>query len=278
MTVWEQKRLLVWGTTYPEFSKKYYETVCSGAIDRDSGRLRRIYPITLRYMKEPFHAFDWIEAKVERNMSDFRPESYRIDQGSIKTVGHIDTNKNGWAERAEWMLRPGNVFRSVAALREAQGADHTSLGLIKPKEVLRFYLRPRPVSDKAEWETHREAAIAQKDLLVDVDAATKDLKYMPIQYRAEFICGDPACSTKHDMSVLDWGTYVLSRKEYARGGAPLAEKNVIAALTKRMDLTKRNAHFILGNTKAHPDAFMVVGFFAPPISAAQKPSTQIPLF
>jgi hypothetical protein len=54
--MWERKQLLVWGTTYPEFSKTYYETVCMGAIDGATGRLMRIYPITLRHMKEPFHA------------------------------------------------------------------------------------------------------------------------------------------------------------------------------------------------------------------------------
>jgi hypothetical protein len=27
--MWTKKRLLIWGTTYPEFSKTYYETVCT---------------------------------------------------------------------------------------------------------------------------------------------------------------------------------------------------------------------------------------------------------
>src|SRR5258707_15707067 len=47
---WIPKRLLIWGTTYPEFSKKYYETVCTGAIDGDTGKLLLIYPATLRYL------------------------------------------------------------------------------------------------------------------------------------------------------------------------------------------------------------------------------------
>jgi len=43
--MWTTTKLLIWGTTYPEFSKTYYETVCTGALDEDTGKLVRIYPI-----------------------------------------------------------------------------------------------------------------------------------------------------------------------------------------------------------------------------------------
>jgi hypothetical protein len=101
---WAQKRLLIWGKTYPEFSAKYYETVCTGAVDGDTGKLVRIYPITLRYAKNPFEMYSWVEAKIERNTSDPRPESFKIEQDSIKVVGRIDT-KDGWVERSKWILR-----------------------------------------------------------------------------------------------------------------------------------------------------------------------------
>jgi hypothetical protein len=39
--VWTTKKLLIWGKTYPEFSKSYYETVCTGAVDEESLRHRR---------------------------------------------------------------------------------------------------------------------------------------------------------------------------------------------------------------------------------------------
>lgn len=62
--MWKKRRLLIRGTTYPEFSKTYNETVCTGALDGDTGKLVRIYPITLRQMKEPFSAYQWIEGEV----------------------------------------------------------------------------------------------------------------------------------------------------------------------------------------------------------------------
>lgn len=261
---WTRKKLLIWGKTYPEFSEKYYETVCTGALDVETGNLIRLYPITLRYMKEPFKAYDFVEAEIERNSSDPRPESYKINQESIKVVGHLDP-KNGWAARSGYLLRERNVFKSVEALRDAQKRDATSLGMVRPKEVGRVYCQKRPESDRAEWEAHRARALAQKDLFVDAEAETKDLVYMPVQYRACFRCDDPLCQIEHDMSILDWGTYALSRSQFAIGGHSKAERDVIAQIEKVMDLTKHDPYFFLGNTKAHPQAFTIVGMYYPPI-------------
>lgn len=262
---WENRRLLIWGKTYPEFSAKYYETVCTGAVDAETGRLVRIYPITLRYMKEPFKTYDWVDARIEKNPSDARPESFRIDQDSIKVVSHLDT-KDGWAERTRWILREGNIFKSVEALRESQAKNDTSLGLVRPKEIRRVYCKKRPESDRVEWDEHRARALAQRDLFVDAETETKDLAYMPVQYRACFRCDDPACSTEHDMSILDWGVYALSRKQYAARGPSMAERDVIDQIERSMNLATKDAYFFLGNTKPHPQNFMIVGLYYPPKS------------
>jgi hypothetical protein len=261
--MWAKKRLLIWGTTYPEFSKKYYETVCTGAVDSDTGKLFRLYPITLRHMKEPFAAYDWIEAEVEKNTADYRPESFKIRQDTITIGEHLGT-KDGWAERSKWVLRRGNVFRSVEALKAAESADHTSLGVVKPRRISHVYAKRRPQSERHEWDEHREQAIRQRDLFVDAEAKTKDLVFIPVQYRVEFECNDSAC-TGHDMSILDWGTYALSRRQFAERGAVQAELDVITKINEMMDPAKRDAHFFLGNTKSHPQNFMIVGMYYPPI-------------
>jgi hypothetical protein len=262
--MWEKKKLLIWGKTYPEFSKTYYETVCTGAIDTDTGSLVRIYPVTLRYMKEPFKTYDFIEAEVERNSADFRPESFRIRQDTIHVTGHLDTDKAGWAERVRHVVTEGNVFASVEALQVAEARDHTSLGLIKPKEITRIYMKKRPEADRQEWEEQRARALDQKDLFVDAETETKDLRFMPVQYRACFRCDDSACSTEHDLSILDWGVYALSRRQYAARGPEMAERDVIEKLKELLDPSKREPYFYLGNTKAHTRSFMIVGIFHPP--------------
>jgi hypothetical protein len=260
---WTPKKLLIWGKTYPEFSEKYYETVCTGAVDPDSGQLVRIYPITLRYLAEPFKSYDWVEARIERNASDPRPESFKIDQDSIKVVGHVNT-KDGWGERNKWVLHDGNVFRSMEALRSAQSRDGSSLGLVRPKQIRHIYCKKRPESDRKEWDEHRARALAQKELFVDAETETKDLVYMPVQYRARFSCDDPQCTAEHDLSIHDWGIYALSRRQYATRGAAMAEKDVVAKINEMMDAAKREPYFFLGNTKAHPQSFMIVGLYYPP--------------
>jgi hypothetical protein len=269
--MWTKAKLLIWGKTYPEFSKTYFETVCTGALDAATGRLIRIYPIRLRYMKEPFRLFDWIEAEIERNASDFRPESFRIREDSIKIVGHIDTKKKDWLERRRWMLGDQNAFASVEALQGAEALDHTSLGLVRPKEIKRIYLRKKPDSERQEWEAQRAIAMEQRELFVDEDTLTRDLHFMPIEYRVRFACNDPACIGEHDFSIRDWGVYVLSRREYAQRGPQVAESKVIEKINELMDPTTRDPYFFLGNTKAHPKNFMIVGFFHPPREKSTTP-------
>jgi hypothetical protein len=82
--VWTTKKLLIWGKTYPEFSKSYYETVCTGAVDEETGKLVRIYPVTLRHMKEPFKTYDWIEAHVEK-----MPERWKCAVARCKDIEHM---------------------------------------------------------------------------------------------------------------------------------------------------------------------------------------------
>jgi hypothetical protein len=156
-SAWESRRLLIWGTTYPEFSKKYYETVCTGAIDETTGKLLRIYPITLRYQIDRFKHYQWIRAEVQRNTSDFRPESHRIRQDSIQ-LEEVIHPKNGWAERSKWVLTPSNVFASLGDLRAAEERDHTSLGLIKPRSIENVRYQRRPPAEREEWEHAREDA------------------------------------------------------------------------------------------------------------------------
>lgn len=275
--MWVRKRLLIWGTTYPEFSKTYYETVCTGALDADTGRLLRIYPITLRHQNEPFRLYDWIEADVMRNTQDFRLESHKINQTTIQVVGHIDT-KNEWAERSSWILKPQNIFSSVEALRAAEATDHTSLGLVKPKSVSKIYARYKPGDERKEWEEARERALLQRDLFVDAQAKTKDLAFMPVQYRIRFMCDDPSCTTEHDCSLLDWGTYVLSRKYYATHGASGAERAVISHLEKMLDPASHESYLYLGNSLAHCRNFMIVGVYYPPKKKPAAKKSQINLF
>lgn len=274
--MWARKRLLIWGKTYPEFSKKHYETVCTGAIDGDTRQLLRIYPITLRYLKEPFSKYQWIEVPVERNTKDPRPESYHIRQEEM-VLGETLGTKRAWADRSEWVLSPGNLYSSVETLWAAQAGKGSSLGLVRPRKIKRFYVRRKHESERKEWEEKREQAINVRELFVDAESRTRDLAFMPITYRVEFLCEDVECKG-HDMSILDWEIYVLSRKLYAQTGDGVAQKKVIEKLYECADTENHDCYFFLGNTQAHPTTFMVVGLYYPPRVVQQTQQEQMNLF
>lgn len=288
--MWERRRLLIWGKTYPEFSTKYYETVCTGAID-ESGALVRIYPVTLRYMKEPFAKYQWIDAEIARNTSDRRPESYRIRQDTIRVGEELSVSSGGakakqraWDERRARILRPEHIYASPWALRDRERTDGTSLGLVKPRTIKRIYTRWKTRADREEWEAHRERALAQRELFVDEESRTRDLQFVPLQYRIEFTAGDDGSETEHDMSVLDWEVYALHRKRYgmwaketgdSREAGQNAESDVRAKLAEMLDPATKDPYFYLGNTLAHPQSFFIVGLFTPP---AKKEPLQRALF
>ena len=50
MPQWVHKKLLILGMTYPAYSQKYTENVCTGGVDAETGRLVRIHPVPRRYL------------------------------------------------------------------------------------------------------------------------------------------------------------------------------------------------------------------------------------
>jgi len=78
--VWKEKDILITVKTYPEYSTKYTETVCTCGILADTMQMIRIYPIKYRYLDgdSKFSKYQWIKAKVRKGKKDPRPESYNI--------------------------------------------------------------------------------------------------------------------------------------------------------------------------------------------------------
>ena len=45
-TMWQRRRILIWGKTRPELSKKYREIVCTGGVFEDTKKTRPLIPYT----------------------------------------------------------------------------------------------------------------------------------------------------------------------------------------------------------------------------------------
>ena len=69
-------RIFITVKTYPTLSEKYDELVCTAGVLED-GSWIRIYPIPFRKLEydQQYKKFQWIEVDVEKNTSDYRPDS-----------------------------------------------------------------------------------------------------------------------------------------------------------------------------------------------------------
>jgi hypothetical protein len=268
MSPWQKKRLLLIAKTYPQWSSRYYETVCCGAIDSETRRLVRIYPLPLRHMQhadgEPFDLtlFSWMDVSGKPNDSDPRPESFkiRIEPEHITEGELIKANAEGWEERRRWTFGQQTVFPSYPALQAAQEANRTSLGFLKPRDVRRVYVEECNASERAEWESRRDRARAQGELYTDGPMA-RELEFVPVRYKIAFTCQQ---GTPHDCWILDWGTYVLHRKMVEKYGDDAGAAKVIQEIEKRLDMENNDPHLLMGNTLDHPKNFSVAGIISPP--------------
>lgn len=266
MADWQRQRILIWGKTRPELSKKHREIVCTGGVFADTLRLVRLYPIPLRFMDDEkvFRKYQWIEAFVMRNDErDARPESFKIRPDDIKVLEAIDTQEGTWEVRSRYVLTADNVFRSVEALKEREDQDKTSLGIVKPAKVTRIFSEVVGASEFARFYADYEAALAQLELTLD-EAERRDVKPLkPSDYRFgyEFSCDDGRCKG-HRMRILDWEIDALYFNMKARHGKSEAVKKVEQALTTYAG-NRHELRFFLGNIASHPKNFTIVGLWYP---------------
>jgi hypothetical protein len=122
-------KVLITVKTYPLPSNKYEELVCTAGI-LENGKWIRIYPIPFRSLpyNDQYNKYDWVKLDLEKNSSDFRPESYRPRRNfdeSIEPLGRVDTSDR-WRERKLFVLQ--EVFTSMTELIElAKGEEKKSL-------------------------------------------------------------------------------------------------------------------------------------------------------
>jgi hypothetical protein len=78
-------RILV--KTFPQPSKAHEETVCCAGISEDGTELLRLFPIRFRRLpkEHQFERFDLVQMTATK-ASDPRPESYRVDEASIRLL------------------------------------------------------------------------------------------------------------------------------------------------------------------------------------------------
>lgn len=255
----------MWGKTRPEMSSKYRETVCTGGIFEDTRSLVRLYPIPLRYLDSEriFSKYQWIEADVQRAAGDPRPESYRINADNIVVQGKIPPDGN-WAARAPWILTPQNQFTSVEALQAKQQRDHTSLGLVKPQQIVQIANTPVPPDEKNAFWNRYHQTVAQLQFEFKEQEPVKPITPPDFRFQIRFTCNDSACTTVHKFSVLDWEIDALySKMRYQKKHPPTEAARKCIESLEDVCGRARDTQFFLGNISNHPQIFTIVGFWYP---------------
>lgn len=267
------EKICIIAKTYPTLSRKYDELVCTAGV-RPDGSWVRLYPIPFRKLDydKQYHKFQWIEVDIERNIEDFRPETYRLRKHNAISIGSkIPTDKDGtWVTRRNLLLQ--NVYTNKQKLlNDAYNPEiFRSLAVFKPSYIKKFTVEK---AETSVWDPELlsiiEAKSHQVDLFLGAQNPYKVVKKVPYDFSYELI-DENGFSSK--LQIIDWEIGML----YWNCLKDNNEVEACECVRKKYwdDFVKtKDVYLILGTTKGFhakrsPNPFLIIGVFPP------KPETQ----
>jgi|ERR1043165_6236750 hypothetical protein len=254
MPPWETKKALILVRTYPVPATKGVEVSCTAAVTED-GKWLRLFPVPYRFLdpNQRFSKYQWIEASMKR-ASDPRPESYKLDYDSIKTVSEVLPTKHDWSARKKY-VDPLKSHCLCCLKRERDKHNHPTLGIFRPRRIVRLEIK----AVSANWTEAQLNTLRQIDLFRE--RPKTELEKVPFDFRYEFYCDESDCSG-HKMICTDWEMGQAWRAWSKKYGAQWEEK-FRERFEKEM-IEKNDTHFYVGTVHQHPKAWIIVGLFYPP--------------
>lgn len=259
--------VLITVKTYPTLSSKYDELVCTAGF-REDGTWIRIYPIPFRRLEfdQRYKKYEWIEVDLEKNTSDFRPESYKPKSGGLdfNVLDRIGT-ENNWRTRKEIVLN--KVYTNLSDLiAEAKDKNIcTSLAVFKPKEILDFVIKEVDRNWNEDKLVRLKARADQLKLFENSDNPFEVVDKLPYKFSYKFIDETNREST---MMIEDWeigALYWNCLRRHEGNEAKACEdvkKKYFDDFAKTKDL-----YLYLGTTQQHhfvaPNPFIIIGTFHP---------------
>lgn len=260
-------KVLITVKTYPVLSSKYDELVCTAGF-REDGSWIRIYPIPFRRLdyEQRYRKYEWIEIDLERNTSDFRPESYKPTSNGLnfEVLEKIEPGNN-WQKRKEIVLRKTytNLSKLIAEAKEKQIC--TSLAVFKPKEILDFVIK----EVEREWDQEKlailKAKASQLKLFEQSENPFEVVNKLPYKFSYKFIDETNREST---MMIEDWeiGALYWNCLKRHEGNELKACEDVRKKYFDDFAKTK-DLYLYLGTTQLHhfvaPNPFIIIGTFHP---------------
>jgi hypothetical protein len=267
------ERILITVKTYPAISRKYGELVCTAGL-REDGSWIRIYPIPFRRLEygDQYKKYQWITAPIERNTSDFRPESYKVLKIEQLQLHEVIDTANNWELRKRYCLK--NVRTSITRLIEEakDPALHTSLATYKPRELIDFVVEPIDPTRRIEKIKQGELKKQQGNLFARLDSEARlddpewyrPAQVIPYRFSYRFVDEEGA---ERKLMIEDWEVYELYRNCLKR------EPDEQAALAKVRqkywnEFKEKDLYFFLGTTlefhrRKARNPFIIIGIFYP---------------
>ncbi|MDJ0761994.1 MAG: hypothetical protein QNJ97_03315 [Myxococcota bacterium] len=214
----------------------------------------RLYPIPLRYQDVRIHKYQWIEVDLEPvgHGNDNRKESRKPDLSTLWVLGDPIGCKDEWRERRQFIDRlPHHTYKQ---LEEQHELDKSSLGIIRPKEILDVTIEKADPEWKPEWQ----AALNQMSLF---GPPTKPLEKLPFKWSYVFQCEDR--EQPYSRMIEDWELGALYLKERDSKGEEGAAKSVRDKYLSDIGSPKRDTRFFMG-TRFPFNTWLVLGTFWPP--------------
>jgi hypothetical protein len=253
----ERLKVLITVKTYPQPSSRHEEIVCTAGIREGVGFVR-LYPIRFRALADDlqYQKYQWVELDAVKRRDDPRPESYQPNIGTLRPVGPRLGTKDGWAERKRVVVPWAS--ESMEELKARQQRDGTSLGLVKPAEIVDLAVAP----SEREWDPQRVAWMQQAKL---IGPDLRPLPRVPFYFRYRFRCDDARCRG-HTYMIEDWELGRLYfRLCQATGDEEEAKAGVRTKFLDQMCAADRDTWLFVGTLRPPLHAtWVVIGVFWPP--------------
>jgi hypothetical protein len=272
----ERKRVYITVKTYPTLSEKYDELVCTAGICED-GSWIRLYPLPFRKLdnEQKYKKFQWIEADIERNTSDFRIESHKVLNINTIKVIEADAKKIDWEERKRTLFKSEKVYTNLTELISlAKAPPYRSLAIFKPTRIIDFYTEPT----ERDWPKDKIERIQEKakqlSLFQTPDEVIEEFKIvqkLPYVFKYKFEDDQGKVS---NLMIEDWevGTLYLNCLCNSNGDEGKALEKVREKYWD--DFMVRDLYFFLGTRKSEHhlalNPFSIVGVFYPPVDRQGK--------
>ena len=251
-----RKRALVVVRTYPVPEESGIESSCTAGITAE-GEWLRVFPVPWRLLPERqrFRKYDWVDFDLVKADGDTRPESHHLQPSA--EIG-ILSSESDWQKRKDVVL-PMRSHCLCCLRRERDLNQRPTLGVVRPDAISRLRIAPDPTP----WTDAQLAMLRQQHFFAE--QPEEELEKIPYKFYYEFRCAELSC-TGHTLMCTDWEMGQSYRAWKAKYGDDGWQEKFRSKYETWM--LGRDLHFYVGTVASHPNRWIIIGLFYPPLEVA----------